>query len=33
MRDDTIACEGPRFDSPLRLWIAIWQRQIINARP
>jgi hypothetical protein len=22
----------PRFDSPLGLWIAIWQRQLINAR-
>ena len=20
----------PRFDSPLHLWIAIWQRQLVN---
>jgi hypothetical protein len=22
----------PRFESPLSLWIAIWQRQLVNAR-
>ena len=22
----------PRFDSPLGLWITIWQRQLVNAR-
>jgi hypothetical protein len=22
----------PRFDSPLSLWIAIWQRQLVNAQ-
>jgi hypothetical protein len=32
MRDDTAAHDEARFDSPLRLWIAIWQRQIANAR-
>jgi hypothetical protein len=21
---------GARFESPLRLWIAIWQRQLVN---
>jgi hypothetical protein len=21
---------GARFDSPLSLWIAIWQRQLVN---
>jgi|RhiMetdeSRZDD1v2_1073273.scaffolds.fasta_scaffold48301_4 hypothetical protein len=33
MRDDTAVQDEARFDSPLRLWIAIWQRQIVNARP
>jgi hypothetical protein len=32
MRDNAVRDEA-RFDSPLRLWIAIWQRQIANARP
>jgi hypothetical protein len=22
--------DPPRFDSPLSLWIAIWQRQLVN---
>jgi hypothetical protein len=22
----------PRFDSPLSLWIAIWQQQLVKAR-
>lgn len=22
----------PRFDSPLGLWIAIWQRQLVNTQ-
>jgi hypothetical protein len=33
MRDDNAVRDEARFDSPLRLWIAIWQRQIANARP
>jgi hypothetical protein len=33
MREDTAVQDEARFDSPLRLWIAIWQRQIVNARP
>ncbi len=32
MRDDMAVREDPRFPSPLRLWIAIWQRQIVNAQ-
>jgi hypothetical protein len=23
---------GARFESPLALWIAIWQRQLVSAR-
>ena len=33
MRDDTAVQDEARFDTPLRLWIAIWQRQIVNAQP
>ena len=31
-RDDVAVRDDPRFPSPLRLWIAIWQRQIVNAQ-
>jgi hypothetical protein len=26
------AVSGARFESPLSLWIAIWQRQLVNGR-
>ena len=26
----SVTGSGPRFDSPLALWIAIWQRQLVN---
>jgi hypothetical protein len=29
---DTPAIPAPRFESPLQLWIAIWQRQLVNQR-
>jgi hypothetical protein len=29
---ETPVSDGPRFESPLQLWITIWQRQIVNAR-
>jgi hypothetical protein len=32
MRDDVAVRDDSRFPSPLRLWIAIWQRQIVNAQ-
>jgi hypothetical protein len=33
MRENTVVRDEARFDSPLQLWITIWQRQIVNARP
>jgi hypothetical protein len=28
----SVTGSGPRFDSPLALWIAIWQRQLVSER-
>lgn len=32
MSPSTDATNVARFDSPLSLWIAIWQRQLVDAR-
>ena len=29
--DQAGSVPAPRFDSPLALWIAIWQRQLLEA--
>jgi hypothetical protein len=28
----SVTGSGARFESPLALWIAIWQRQLVSAR-
>lgn len=33
MSPSTDATNVARFDSPLSLWIAIWQRQLVDGRP
>jgi hypothetical protein len=30
MEGGSNTASGARFDSPLSLWIAIWQRQLVN---
>jgi hypothetical protein len=29
-QDQAGSAPAPRFDSPLALWIAIWQRQLVD---
>jgi hypothetical protein len=33
MTPSTDVTNGARFDSPLSLWIAIWQRQLVYGQP